>query len=121
MRDEIRLRAGGANARSDLFAGRHLEVRDQALRAVANVFVFLAFDLVSLSGHAWPHRFCGGGALKRLDAGLFIRTHQMRALRVQQWGLCVKIADRFDLLAKLFRIALRRLSQYSIRCGWSSV
>src|SRR5258706_2268225 len=109
MRDKVFFRSSGSNTGSNLFAGRDLEVRDQALRAVADVFVFLALKAAWLTGDARSHRLSRRRAFERLDAGFFIRTDQMNALLVQQPGLFIKVADRFDLLTELFRILLRSL------------
>lgn len=109
MSNKVRLLAGCANAGSKLFSGCDLKVGSQALRAVANVFVFLSFVLACLTCHARLHRFCGRGALKRLDAGLFIGAHEMNALRMQFRGLFVEITHRFDLFAKFFRVSIRRI------------
>src|SRR5262249_52966539 len=80
VRNKISLRAGFSNAGSDLFSSRNFEVGNQALRAVTNVFVFLAFDLAGLVCDAWLHRFCRLCAFKRLDTGFLIRAHEMNAL-----------------------------------------
>lgn len=82
VRNEVGFSASRTNARGDLFSCRHFEVGDQALRAVANVFVFLTFDLAGLACDAWLHGFDGRCAFKRLDAGLLNRAHQMSALQV---------------------------------------
>src|SRR5215468_5676846 len=79
--NKVGLSASITNAGSDLFSGRDFEVGNQALRAVTNIFVFLAFDLARLAPDAWLHRLCGLCALKRLNAGLLIRAHEMDALR----------------------------------------
>ena len=107
VRNKVRLLAGITNARGDLFSRRNFEVGDQALRAVTDVFVFLAFDLARLARNAGSGRFCGGCTFKSLDAGLLIRAHKMDALRVQRRRLLVKIAHRFDLLVKLRCVSLR--------------
>jgi hypothetical protein len=73
---------------------------------MANVFVFLSFALACLACHTWLHWFGGRGALKRLNAGLFIGAHKMNALRVQLRGLLVEVAYRFDLHAKFFCVSV---------------
>lgn len=107
VRNKVRLSASITNAGSDLFSSRNFEVGNQALRAVANVFVFLAFDLARLACNARLHRFCGICAFKSLDASLLICAHKMDALRVQRRSLLIKIAHRFDLLVKLWCVSLR--------------
>lgn len=82
VRNKVGLSASITNAGSDLFSRRNFEVGNQALRAVTNVFVFLAFDLASLACDAWLHRFCRLCAFNRLDAGLLIRAHEMDTLRM---------------------------------------
>lgn len=109
MRHKVFFRPRGSNAWGDLFTGGDLEVGDQALRAVANVFVFLALASACLTGHARLHRFGRRGAFERLHASLFIRTDQVRACGVQLRGLLIQLADRFDLRLKLCRIRLRSI------------
>lgn len=72
VRNEVRFRASIADAGGKLFSSRHLEVGDQALCAVTNVLVFLAFELADLASYPRLHWFCWRGAFERLDAGLFI-------------------------------------------------
>ena len=69
---------------------------------MANVFVFRAFYFCEATGHARLHRFSLSGAFKCLDAGLFIRAHDVHALCVQRRSLLVKLAHRLDLLAELW-------------------
>jgi hypothetical protein len=107
--DEIHFGARSANGRGELFAGRHFVIGDQALRTVTNVFVFVPLTSSRLSGDAGLCGFGKCGALQRLNTGLFIRTHQMDALRVQLWRAGVYLADRFDLGLELRRIPLRRV------------
>jgi len=102
MSSKVRLRTRRANTRRNLFSRCHFEIGSQALRAMANVFVFLSFALACPPGYTWLYWSGGRGALKRLNAGLFIGTHQMNALRVQLRGLFVEVAYRFDLHAKFF-------------------
>lgn len=109
MSHKVWLRASRANARRNLFSGCDFEICRQALRAMANVFVFLSFAPSGLTSHAWLHRFGWRGALESLNAGLLIGAHQMNALRVQLLGLFVEVADCFDLHAKFFCVAVRRV------------
>lgn len=96
--------ASCSNAGCELFAGRHLEVGAQALRAVPKVFVFLTFYFCGATGHARLPRFSRRGALQRLEAGLFLRAHDVHALCVQRRSLLLKLAHRLDLRAKRFRV-----------------
>ena len=50
---------------------RHIEIRDQTLRPVAEIFVLGALDQPGLHGQS------GGGTLQRLYPGLLIRTDDM--------------------------------------------
>ena len=104
---KVFFRARGPNARRDLLAGGDLEVGDQAWRAVANIFVFLALAPAFLPGPARLHGFGRCGAFEGLDAGLFIRTNHVRARGVQLRGLLIQRADRFDLRLKFFCVRLR--------------
>ena len=105
MSHKVQFGAGRANARGNLFSGRHLEIGRQTLRPMANVFVFLTFAAACLACHTGLHGFAGRSAFKRLNAGLFIGAHQMNILRVQLRSLLVKVAYRFDLYAKFFCVS----------------
>ena len=105
--DEIHFRAGVADARSHLFARCHFVIGDQALRAVANVFVFVTRAASGLSGHTWLRGLGRCGALQCLNAGLFIGTHQVNALRLQGGRGFIQVAHRFDLRVVFRRIPLR--------------
>lgn len=109
MGHEVLFRARRPNAGSELFSGRHLEVGSQALRAVTNVFGFLPCGLARLAGDAGGPRFCGRGTFKCLNPSLFVCAHEMNALGMPRGSLVVKLAHRFDLLAKLFRVSVRCL------------
>ena len=89
VRNEVRFRPSRSNAWSDLFAGGDFVVGDQTLCAVTNVFALLAFDLANLASHTRAHRFCFSDPFEGLDAGLFIRTHEVDALRLEQRRLLV--------------------------------
>lgn len=107
--DEIHFGARVANRRRELFARRHFVIGDQALRTVTNVFVFVARASSRSSGDAGLCGFGRSRTFQRLDAGLFIRTHHMNALRVQSRRGFVHFAHRFDLCVELRRIPLRRV------------
>lgn len=107
--DEIYFGACVANRWSELFAGRHFVIGDQALRTVTNVFVFVARTASRLSGDAGLCGFGRSRTFQRLDAGFFIRTHYVNALRVQSRRGFVDFAHRFDLRVELRRIPLRRV------------
>jgi len=107
--DEIHLRACVADGGSHLLARRHFVIGDQALCAVADVFVFVPRATSRLSGNPRLRRLGRRGALQGLDAGLFIRTEQVNALRVQYGCGGVVVAHRFDLRLELRRIPLWRV------------
>lgn len=107
--DEIRFGARGTDGWGDLFAGRHFVIGDEALRAVTQVFVLDARTPSRLSRDTGLRRLRRRDAFQGLDAGLFIRTDDMRALRVQCWRGGIKLADGFDLCVELRRIPLRRV------------
>lgn len=62
------------HGRGDHFAGRHLEVADERLRAVPKVFRLAFFDLSGAGGLG------RGDGLERLNAGLLIDAHRMDSL-----------------------------------------
>lgn len=74
---------------------------------MADVFVFLARAAACLTRDAGLGRLGRRGAFQGLDAGLFIRTDEADALRVQLRRGGVEVADCFDLRAELRRIPLR--------------
>src|SRR5215831_16292805 len=63
------------------FSRRYVEVGDQALRPMAQVFILGALD------QTWLHRQGGGGTLQRLYPGLLICTDDM-ALSWATAGVC---------------------------------
>jgi hypothetical protein len=93
--------------RGHLFARRDFVIGEQALRAVADLFVFVPRTASRLSGPARLGGFRRRGAFQSLQASLFIRTHQRDALRVPWRRGGVHLADRFDLRVELRRIPLR--------------
>ena len=107
--NEIAFGARVANGRGHLLARGDFVIGDQALRAVANVFVLLPRAPSRLSGAAGLRGFGRRGAFQGLDAGLFIRTDQVDALRVQVRRGGVHLADRFDLRLELRRVPLWRV------------
>lgn len=104
--DEIHFRARVTDAGSHLFAGRHFVIGDQALRTVPQVFVLVPRTASGASRAGRLRGFRRRGTLQRLDAGLFIRTDDMSALRVQRGRGGVQFAHRFDLRLERRRIPL---------------
>ena len=98
-----------ANGRSHLLARGDFVIGDQALCTVPNVFVLLPRATSRLSGHSGLRGFGRRGAFQRLNAGLFIGTDQMDALRVQLRRGLVHVAYRFDLRVEFRRMPLRRV------------
>lgn len=107
--DEIHFGARVANGRSHLLARGDFVIGDQALRPVADVFVFVPRTASRLSGHSGLRGFGRRGAFQRLNASLFIGTDQVDALGVQLRRGLVHVAHRFDLRVELRRIPLRRV------------
>ncbi len=66
---EVGLGAGIGDAAADL-AGGDVEIGDQRLRAVADIFELAPLD------PARPHRQGGGDAFERLDAGHLVDRHR---------------------------------------------
>src|SRR5437764_9545621 len=74
MRRKVLFRSAGPDGRRDNFPSRYVEVGDQALRPMAEVFILRALD------QTWLHRQGGGGTLQRLYPGLFICTDDVASV-----------------------------------------
>ena len=94
VRGKVGFGARGSNAGNNDLPGGHVKIGDQALRAMAAVFEFLALDVTGLHGQGWVE------PLKGLDAGHFIGARHMRARRSQRRGGLVHRTHRADLLAQ---------------------
>ena len=79
MRRKVFFRSAWPDGGCHDFPSRHVEVRDQALRPVAQVFILGALD------QAWFHRQGGGGTLQRLSPRLLIRTADMTPILGHGW------------------------------------
>lgn len=88
MLDAIVLGAGISDRGIDDPVRGHLEVGDQCLRAVADVFELLGFRL------AGCHRPGGVEAFQRLDAGFLVGADQMHTPRMEFSGLMIESAHR---------------------------
>jgi hypothetical protein len=95
---KVRLAACGAHRGSHNPAGGHLQIGDQALRAVADVLPLASFDPPD------AHRTHRMQVLQRLDAGLLIGRDQMHPLPVQFLGLLVQATPLVYRAVKAFRI-----------------
>src|SRR5215831_9313724 len=84
MRRKVVFRSAGSDGRRYNFPRRHVEVGDQALRPMAEVFILRALD------QTWLHRQGGGGTLQRLDPGLLIRTDDMASGLGHGWRLLIR-------------------------------
>ena len=105
--------AKSASVRVGLGAGRpdggghqsplhHVEVGDQALRAVAHVLELTPLDL------AWPQGEGGRGALQGWDARHLVGTDHMATPGGDRRRLGVQRADRLDLRSEDGRVGLTR-------------
>jgi hypothetical protein len=80
--------------------GRHdfprgdVEVGDQTLRPVAQIFILRTLD------HAWLHGQGGGRPLQRLYPGFLIRTDDMPPLLGDGWRVLIDLAHRSHLGGK---------------------
>ena len=83
MRRKVFLGSSWPNGGRHHFPRHHVEVRDQALRPVAQVFILGALD------QAWFHRQGGGGTLQRLSPSLLIRTDDMSPLLGHGWCMLI--------------------------------
>jgi hypothetical protein len=79
MRRKVFFRSAWPDGGRHDFPSRHVEVGDQALRPVAQVFILGALD------QAWWHRQGGSGTLQRLYPRLFIRTDAMASILGHGW------------------------------------
>ena len=76
------------------FPRRHVEVGDQTLRPMAEVFILRALDQTRL------HRQGGGGTLQRLYPGLLIRTNDMASVLGYSWRLLIRFTHGSHLGGK---------------------
>src|SRR5438128_3726790 len=81
MRCKVFLRSAGPDGRRHDFSSRHVEVGDQALRPMAEVFILRALD------QPWLHRQGGCGTLQRLYSRLLIRTDDMASVLGHGWRM----------------------------------
>src|SRR5262245_52917937 len=84
MRRKVFFRSAGPDGRRYNFPSRYVEVGDQALRPMAEVFLLRALD------PTWLHRQGGGGTLQRLYPGLLLRTEDMAAVLGHGWRLLIR-------------------------------
>ena len=95
VQSEVSFGACGTNRRLEDLAGGDIEICDQALRTVANIFKLTKFDATTL------HRASRSCALQRLDAGLFVGTENMGPGGLQVARLAIQIAKLSDLFVEL--------------------
>src|SRR6266699_2445331 len=79
MRRKVFFRSAGPDGRRHDFSGRHVEVGDQALRPMAEVFILGALDEAGSQGQG------GRGPLQRLYPGLLSRTDAMASVLGHGW------------------------------------
>ena len=118
-----------SSARSDGrchdFPSRHVEIGDQALRPMAEVFILGALD------EAWLHGQGGGRTLQRLYSGLFIRTDDMTSVLGYGWRLLIRcthgsyLGAKCDGVSRLgvepvlnpMRLQIRLILKNALHCG----
>ena len=76
--------SAGSNGWCHDFPSRHVEIGDQALRPMAEVFILGALD------EAWLHGQGGGRTLQRLYPGLLIRTDDMTSILGYGWRMLIR-------------------------------
>jgi hypothetical protein len=94
MRRKVFLHSARSDGRRYDFPRRHVEVRDQALRPMAEVFILGTLAEAGLHGQG------GGGTLQRLYAGLFIRTDDVASFLGHGWRLLIRVTHRRHLGGK---------------------
>ena len=82
-RGKVFFRSTRPDGRRHDFPGRHVEVRDEALRPMAEVCILGALD------EAWWHGQGGRGTLQRLYPGLLIRPDDMASVLGPGWRLLI--------------------------------
>ena len=88
---EVRLGARRTEGRTDDFAGHDIEVRDQPQVTMPTILELDAFD------RARPHGVAKVSAFQRLQAGILIDTHDVRAFAVQLWRVAVGVTESLDI------------------------
>src|ERR1700758_4404439 len=83
MPRKVFFRPAWSNGRRHDFPRRHVEVGDQALRPVTEIFILGALN------QTWLHWQGGGGPLQRLDPGLLIRTNDMSSVLGHGWRMLI--------------------------------
>lgn len=94
MRRKVFFRSARPDSRRHDFPRRHVEVGDQALRPMAEVFILRALD------QTWLHRQGGCGTLQRLYPGLLIRTDDMASVLRHGWRLLIRFTHGSHLGGK---------------------
>lgn len=90
--DKILFSAGIADRGTNHLTGRDLEIGDQRLGSMPDLF-----ELDGL-GAAWPHRAGWVEPLQRLNPGFFINTDQMNPRLMEFFRLMIEFTDRAYLL-----------------------
>jgi hypothetical protein len=85
MHRKVFLSSARSDGRRYDFPRRHVEVRAQALRPMAEVFILGTLTAAGLHGQG------GGGTLQRLYAGLFIRTDDVASFLGHGWRLLIRV------------------------------
>ena len=87
MPRKVFFRSAGSNGWCHEFPRRHVDIGDQALRPMAEVFILGALD------EAWLHRQGWGGPLQGLYPGLLIGTDDVLPLLGDRWRVLVHRTD----------------------------
>lgn len=103
MSHEVLFGSGRPHRRRSDLAGGDLKIGDQCLGSMPHVFKLHALDQARLYGS------CGMGPFMGLNAGLFIRAHDMYTLFMQCWDLLIQRAERLDLGIKVLRVLRSRV------------
>jgi hypothetical protein len=94
MPRKVFFRSAGSDGRCHAFPSRHVEIGDQALRPMAEVFILGALDEAGL------HAQGGGRTLQRLYPGLLIRTDDMTSVLGYGWRMRIRFTHGSHLGGK---------------------
>ena len=94
MPRKIFFRPAWSDGRRHAFPRRYVEVGDQTLRPVAEIFLLGALD------QPWLHGQGGGGPLQRLEPRLLIRPDDMPPLPGDFWRALIRLTHCHPLVGK---------------------
>ena len=96
--NEIDFGTGVADGGNENLSRRYLEIGDECLRPMSNIFKFPSFFKSRFSGLGWMKSF------ESLDAGHLVCTHDMASLFVQSTSLRIGVANGLYLGVENFSV-----------------